>query len=197
MSRIRVAPVVEGHGDVAAIRRLLTRAWAYIAGGGFIDVLQPIRRPKSKLIQPAELIKAVDLAHLKLSKVEPEDRGFILVLFDADEDCPATLASGLRQHLAAQRAHLDVAIVIANVEFETWFVAAAESLLEYFDLTTYVVPDDPEGTRQGKAAVKRLMAGRYGETIDQPRLAGVFDLQRCRERSRSFDKLCRELELRK
>jgi Domain of unknown function (DUF4276) len=160
LSRIRVAPIVEGHGDASAIGLLLRRAWREVVGGEFIDVLHPIRKPKSKLIQPAELIKAVDLACLNLSNNPSEDRSFILVLFDADEDCPSTLASVLRQELAAERSHLDVAIVIANVEFETWFVAAAESLRPHFDLTASVVSDDPEGARQGKATVKRLKVGR-------------------------------------
>jgi hypothetical protein len=36
----------------------------------------------------------------------------------------------------------------------------------------------------------------YAETVDQPRLTAAMDLQMCRERSKSFDKLCRELEKR-
>jgi len=38
--------------------------------------------------------------------------------------------------------------------------------------------------------------GRYAETIDQVRLTTAMDLNLCRSRSKSFDKLCRELEKR-
>ena len=48
MSRIRVLPIVEGQGEVESIRLLLERIWREVVGGEFIDVLQPIRSPKSK-----------------------------------------------------------------------------------------------------------------------------------------------------
>ena len=35
--------------------------------------------------------------------------------------------------------------------------------------------------------------GHYSETVDQPALTAKMDLDLCRERSPSFDKLCREL----
>ena len=55
MNRLRVVPIVEGHGEQqSAIRTLLVRLWTELLGGDYIDVLQPIRIPRSKLIQPAE-----------------------------------------------------------------------------------------------------------------------------------------------
>jgi hypothetical protein len=197
LSRVYVAPIVEGHGDVEAVRILLRRVWAHFVGGDILEVLPPARIPKSKLVQRQELIKAVDIACVNASRIPRGERWFILILFDADEDCPATLAGSLREALTSERGHLDIALVIANVEFETWFVAAAESLQRYFNLTGSARTDDPEGSRQGKGAVQWLMGGHYGERADQPSLAAAFDLQLCRSRSPSFDKLCRELERRK
>jgi len=198
MNRLRVVPVVEGHGEQqSAIRTLLVRLWTELLGGEYIDVLQPIRIPRSKLIQPAELLRAVDLALLKLHAQSSEDPWFVLVVFDADDDCPATLATALRQTLAEERAHVDVAVVIANVEFETWFVAAAESLRSYFSNFSSSGVHDPEAARQGKGLIEKWMAGRYGETVDQPRLTAAMDLALCRRHSPSFDKLCRELEHRR
>jgi hypothetical protein len=197
MSEITVAPIVEGHGEQAsAIRSLLTRLWTGLLKADFIEVLQPIRRPKSKLVQEAELLRAVDLAALKLGQCSPARRKLILVLLDADEDLPCVLGSALQTLLLNKRPHLDSAVVIANVEYETWFVAAAESLKHYFDLSAGYISDDPEAERQGKATVTKLMHGKYGETVDQPRLSAAMDLTLCRKRSPSFDKLCRELERR-
>jgi hypothetical protein len=79
------------------------------------------------------------------------------------------------------------------VEFETWFVGAESSLSAYFDLEGTNVSTDPETTRQGKGTVLKLTHGRYGETVDQPRFSAMMDLNECRRRCPSFDKLCREL----
>jgi hypothetical protein len=55
------------------------------------------------------------------------------------------------------------------------------------------VPTDPEGNRLGKPWIRANLAGKYSETVDQPRFAAKIDLAACRMNSASFDKLCREL----
>jgi hypothetical protein len=122
----------------------------------------------------------------------------ILVLVDADEDLPCELGPGLLKEALERRSDVDLCCVVANVEYETWFVAAADSLGEYLDLTETEIPRDPEGQRAGKAWVqKRFRGGKYSETVDQPAMTMRMDLALCRSRSPSFDKLCRELEKRK
>lgn len=194
MSRLVVAPIVEGHGEQqSAIRTLITRTWTELLGGEYVNVLLPIRQPRSQLIKRDGLLRAVDFAELKLNEIASTDRKLILVEFDADEDAPCVLAPSLLEVVRRERAHLDVAIVLAHQEFETWFAAAAESLSENFDLDACDVSPDPEASGQRKGAVKRWMHGAYSETADQIRLTQAMDLQLCRARSRSFDKLCREL----
>jgi len=196
MNRLTIAPIVEGHGEQqSAIRTLLTRIWTELLQGEYIEVLRPIRIPRSKLVRPAELLRAVDLAALKIQAARAEE-ALILVLFDADTDAPCLLAPRLVAELNANRSHLDTAVVLANVEYETWFVAAAESLQDYFDLDRGKPADDPEQARQGKGLVKRWTGNRYAETVDQPRITAAMDLALARSRSPSFDKLCRELEKR-
>lgn len=194
MSRLIVAAIVEGHGEAkSAIRTLVTRVWTELLAAEFVNVLRPIRQPRSKLVQREGLLKAIDLAHLKLSEITSADRRLILVLFDADEDLPCVLAPALLDIVRNDRAHLDVAIVLANQEFETWFAAAAESLTAFFDLAVTPPAVDPEAAGQRKGAVRRWMHGQYSETIDQVKLTQAMDLRLCRARSASFDKLCREL----
>jgi hypothetical protein len=117
----------------------------------------------------------------------------ILILLDANSDCPAALApqfSGLLPQT-------NVACVLAKVEYETWFVGAADSLGAYLVLDDDPPPADPEEQGCGKAWVnKRFRRSRYSETVDQPRMTAQMDLRMCRERSPSFDKLCRELQRR-
>lgn len=58
MSRLNVAPIVEGHGEQqSAIRTLITRVWTEIAGGEYVHVLRPIRRPRAHLVNPTELLR--------------------------------------------------------------------------------------------------------------------------------------------
>ncbi len=92
---------------------------------------------------------------------------------------------------------MDIACVIANVMYETWFVAAAQSLSEYLEFSPQEnIPADPEAAKAGKGWIKKHMKrGHYSETADQPSLTVKMDLALCRTRSKSFDKLCRELEM--
>lgn len=196
MSRLNVIPIVEGHGEQkSAIRTVVRRVWTELLGGEYVNVLRPIREPRSKLITPEGLIRAVKLADIQLRQLNNDDPSLVLVLFDADDDLPCVLAPRLLETIRAECGHLDVAVVLPNPEFETWFAAAAESLTQYFDLSVTAPSPDPEAAGQRKGAVHRWM-GHYSETIDQVRLTEAMDLSLCRSRSASFGKLCREFQKR-
>ena len=78
MSRLRVFPIVEGHGEDQPIRILLQRIWGELVGGEYIEVLKPIRGKRHKLIKATELGKALNLAALKLRDAERPDPSMIL-----------------------------------------------------------------------------------------------------------------------
>lgn len=196
MSRLTVAAIVEGHGECSAVRTVVTRVWTELLGGEYVNVLRPIRRPRSKLIRPEELLDAIDLADLKLREHAADDPSLVLVIFDADEDLPCVVVPALLEVVRQSRSHLDVAIVLPKIEFETWFAAAAPSLTEFFDLSITAPAGDPEEAGQRKGTVVRWMHGQYAPRVDQVRLTQAMDLNLCRSRSKSFAKLCRELEKR-
>jgi hypothetical protein len=199
MNQLRVAAIVEGHGEYESIRALLTRIWSELLDGAQIEVLRPIRHKRHQLVREAELRRAVDLAAKKLLAYLPEPAvpSLILVLLDADEDKPCQLAPTLLAWARAARSDMDIVCIVANVEYETWFIAAAESLSDYLDLDS-AIPDQPETARLGKGWIERRFRGtKYSETQDQPAMTAVMDLALCRARSPSFDKLCRELESRR
>lgn len=201
MSRLRVVPIVEGHGEQRAVRRLLERLWYELLGGEFIDVLSPIRTPRQRLIQNKDeaLTKAIGLGWRKLAASHPaEVPSLVLILLDADHDPPCALGPRLLKQALEVRPDQDISCVLAKVEYETWFVAAAESLSDYLDVSaTGDLPIDPEARGCGKRWIRdHFRQTRYSETIDQPKLTAQMDLQACRKRSPSFDKLCRDLETR-
>lgn len=199
MTRLRVAPIVEGHGEYECIRILIDRVWRELLGGVYVDVLRPIRQSRYRLIKQEEVHRAVTLALNKLADVrgagEPE---LVLILLDADKDLACELGPQLLEYAKQVHPSADVSCVVAAVEYETWFVAAAESLREYLDLPPdAVVPENPEELRMGKGWIERRFKGtKYSETQDQPRMTARMDLALCRRRSPSFDKLCREFERR-
>jgi hypothetical protein len=188
--KVWIACIVEGHGETSAVPVLLRRMAVAIASHIELQIPHPIRLPKSKLLRPGELEKAVQLA---AAKVAPA--GGLLILMDADDDCPATLAPALLARAQTARADLPVAVVLPRREFESWFLAAAESFRERFRLPEdLTAPADPEEIRGAKEWLKdRLDSGNYSETVDQPALAALFDLQQARV-APSFDKLWREME---
>jgi len=197
VTSLRVVPIVEGHGEVEAVPILLRRIGLELPDGQYIEVLKPIRWPRSKLMKHEELRRAVGLAVLKLAAPSAsEPRPLVLILLDAHEDCPRIKAPQLLKHAHTADPSVDVACVLANVEYETWFVAAAESLGDFLSLPpAQEIPPAPEATRSGKGWVDRHFKGtKYSETVDQPAMTARMDLSLCRKRSPSFDKLCRELE---
>lgn len=200
MSRLRVAPIVEGHGECEAVRTLLQRIWHEMLHGEHIDVLRPIREPRAKIIRQDTLSKKIDLAARKLSQnTVPGDRNLIFILLDADKDLPCILAPQILERAVQSRSDMDLICVIANPEYETWFVGACESLRDFLHFESHDVPRHPEQSKSRKAWIEnhfKLKNAVYSETIDQPRMTAKMDLSLCRKRCPSFDKLCRELEKR-
>jgi hypothetical protein len=193
---IRVASVVAGHGEVASVPILLQRIGTELLSDVWLEALKPIRQPQQRLSSNKDdaLLKAIGLAHQKLTLGQKSDaEKLILVLIDAEEELPCVAGPRITKIAASSGCNCPIVSVVANYEFETWFVAAAASLGAYLDCDDQF-PKDPERQRCGKGWIaSRFRRGRYSETVDQPRLTAAMDLSLCRNNSSSFDKLCREL----
>lgn len=144
------------------------------------------------MVKRGELERAVEVAAGKAGV-----SGGIMILVDADDDCPAALGPSLLGRAQAVRGDIPIGLVLAKQEFEAWFLAAADSLAGRrglpLDLTA---PPNPESIQSPKAWLGRYMrasGGTYSETIDQPAFASVFALVAARSAD-SFDKCYREME---
>ncbi|MEO5795136.1 MAG: DUF4276 family protein [Rhodoferax sp.] len=185
-----VASIVEGDGEVAALPVLLRRLSQWRGPAVYVNVLTPIRVYKDRFLnRPDEFSR-----HLQLAAAKCGDAGWVLILFDADDDCPATKGADVLSRAQAVIPHRRVAVVLANREYEAWFIAAAESLngCRGFRSRETDVLADPEIPRNAKGWVRDRMPAGYGETTDQPALSASFDLALAHQRSRSFRKLCSE-----
>ncbi len=194
---LRVVVIVEGHGEDGAIRTLLERVWYELLRGDYIEVV-PWRGKQGQLRKKEGLRPVVEAAAIKLHATERTDfRRLLLVMIDTEgQECPRTVAADRVGWVREVRsdAATEIACVMPNPMFETWFAAAADSLKGINDLPADLrKPEDPERDGLGKAWVKKHLPRKYKETVDQPRFVGHMSLTECRDTSRSFRKLVREL----
>lgn len=187
---ICLAPIVEGHAEREAVRILIQRIATHNGLTEPVAVRPPIRKPRSTLLRPGGMESAVELA---ARAVAPD--GAVLILIDSDDDCPAELGSQLLARARQVRDDLPLGIVLAKREYESWFLAAAESIRGRRGLATdLVAPANPEQIRGAKEWLDRhMIQGRScSETLDQPALTTIFNLDAAR-RTDSFDKCCRDV----
>jgi hypothetical protein len=188
---VTIASIVEGHGEVSALPKLLHRLAKEFPMVDLRTPKQPWRRTRSSLVAAGGIEREVE----SNSWVGPS--GGVLVLLDADDDCPAELAPALLHRAQATRPDRRVSVVLAKREFEAWFLASAHSLAGSFGFRADMeAPAEPEGVRGAKEWLSRHrpQGQPYKETIDQAVLASAFDIGQAREHSPSFDKFCREIE---
>jgi hypothetical protein len=186
-----ISPIVEGHGEVSAVREIVTRIGLELLGGTWIEVTQPFRLDSGKMRKPDELAKAIRIAAARVQGL-----GGVLVLRDGDDsdvDCPVQLAAMLRpgQNLVP----VGVEIVVAYQEYESWFLAAADSLRAHPDVRNdAVAPANPEGRRDAKRELEKLMLESYKETRHQPKFSALIDLKTASQNSRSFRRMVHAVE---
>ncbi|MGH8936600.1 MAG: DUF4276 family protein [Acidimicrobiia bacterium] len=154
-------------------------------------IAKPFRVKRTQVVREGELERAVQQAVRAR-----DDVAAALVLLDADDDCPARLGPELQERARQAIAHLDVevAVVLAQREFECWLLAGKESLRGVAGIRADAVPPrDPERVRDGKGRLSENMEGRrYLAVDDQSALVAQVDLEPVRNRCPSFDKLLRE-----
>lgn len=187
---VTIASVVEGDGEVRALPKLLFRIAKQLTVE--LRVPPPAKVHRGRMIAEGGIERAVSAAAQRIGTT-----GGVLVLLDADDDCPAELGPALLKRAQAARRDVPVSVVLANREFEAWFVAAAESLAGSYGFPNDLsAPADPEKIRGAKEWLKNHKAdGRpYKPTVDQAPLASTFDLAQAQSRSPSFDKFCRDMQ---
>jgi hypothetical protein len=185
---VKLGLIVEGHGEVSALPVLLRRLIALSHPGVSVEIATPVRLPKGKMLKQHELSRAVQLV---ARKTAPD--GAIMVILDADDDCPVTLSRSLLAHVRDVQRDRPASVVVANREYESWFLAGASGLRGYRGLAADLVAEaNAELIRDAKGWLDTRMQNGYHETTDQPKLSQRFDLQEA-EASSSFRKLRRAL----
>lgn len=192
MTEVRIAAIVEGHGECEAVPILIRRIAETIDPGFVPKVLPPLRVPASRLLKEGEMERSVNLAARKL-----QGKGGIVIIVDCDweDGCPAEDGPMLLKRSVAARGDMPIAVVLAKREFEAWFLAAADSLRGKFglpgDLESPAYPESIRGAKEW--LTEKMPPGRaYAETTDQPTFTAIFDMNSAR-RADSFDKCYRDI----
>ena len=99
-----------------------------------------------------------------------------------------------KDQMAARVAQdIPVIVSLAHREYETWFIAAVESLRGVDGLSPdAVAPANPEAMRDAKGWLGRLLPHRYDPVTHQLEFTKRFDLQAARKVD-SFDRLYRKI----
>ena len=178
-----VVPVVEGHGDAAAVPVLLRRLVDAAKAWNEVQIDQPIRCNRSQLVKEVELKKRVRLARLR------DNCSAVLIIFDSDDDCPVELAAQVREW-AVESAGPMCEVVLAKREYEAWFLATVESLRTHHSVRSDAQSHpDPESPRGAKAILEAMMHISYSERTHQPAFSAMFCMAAAYARCRSFRKL--------
>jgi hypothetical protein len=167
VDRVTIAAIVEGDGEVRAVPTLLRRIGESLSVWN-LHIPTPYRMPRSRLLVPGTLENAV-----QASAHHVRGAGGILVLIDADDDCPASLGPKLCARAQAARPDMKTAVVLANREYEGWFLASASLLAGRRNLSNpLAAPAEPEKIR----GAKEWLSGSDGRPfLPDNRRSGGFD----------------------
>jgi hypothetical protein len=185
-----ILPIVEGQSEVESVPILLRRILDQMQAFN-IQISRPWRVKRNKVVKQGELERAITQGIRDRSNI-----GAILLLLDAEDDSPAALSPELSER-CRQATHLPVAVVLANIEMEAWFLGGKESLRGVCGIKPdAVAPPNPESIRGAKERLSQNMehGRRYLEVDDQPALAAQINFDLTKGRCPSFDKFIREVQ---
>ena len=189
-----IVPVVEGVGDVAALPGLLTRILLEKYNRTDVNVAQG----KSKVVVANGRMKLESKLEqfLQHAHNKPECDA-ILVLLDADDDCPVDESRHLSRRCEQFHSICPVEVVYAHREYESWFLASLDTIRGQGVIPdTVSIPTPVEDVNNPKQwLTDQMPPGRaYKETTHQASFSGLIDVELAYNKSRSFRRLCHALE---
>ena len=169
-----IVPIVEGRGEMEAVPVLLRRILYERRDHYDVNVLPPKNaNGRGRLVSRFE-----DFLRYAASE---DGCAAILVLLDADKDCPVELGTELASRASSINIYVPTVVVCAKREYENWFLASDEDF-----------QGDAEDYNGAKQWLNRRVAAglTYKETKDQVRFSAQMDIEAAFEASRSFRRLC-------
>ena len=207
-ARYRILAIVEGHGDARAVPILLRRWFQHRRYRNFETPDLAIRATGSgALKRPHDTEEDLGIeSYVMLAAAERPDG--ILVVLDADDECIKRrkasrqgLGPELRERARAVAPHIPIEVVIADREYEAWFLAGLAALRRAAKIPSGEGAGEGEwlknieGLRDCKKPLRSLLGRPYEETTDQADLTGALPFTPgMAMRSPSYGKLMRALD---
>lgn len=188
--RPTLSMIVEGDSEKESLPLLVRRIANASFPGVVIEIATPWRVPRGRLVREGFLEQQI-----RASARQAGVGGAILLVIDADDDCPKHFAPALRGRVEKmENITCPVSIVLAEREWESWFMAAAASLRGQRGLDPNLDrPASVEAIRDAKGWIDKHKQRGYSPILDQPALTSLMDIELARS-SNSFDKCYREIE---
>ena len=184
-----IVPIVEGQSEVESVPLLIRRLRDEWGEYGF-RVEKPVRVKRYQVIKPGELERRIQLALTR------PDCAAIMIILDADDNCPKELGLDLLRRAKRIISDVVVSVVMPKSEFESWFVGSIESLKGFRGISNMALaPVNAEDIRDAKGFLTDQMTenNHYLEVDDQPALASNFDMALAYKNCRSFRKFYNDL----
>jgi hypothetical protein len=207
MAPYLILAIVEGHGEQKAVPLLLRRWFKHRRFRNFETRDLAIRAAGAGALKcPYDPIQGTGIEYyIELAASEQPDG--ILVMLDADDECLERAKDRRRLGLGPellQRArrvapHVPIEVVVANREFEVWFLAALDTLRRVGALPREKRWEksiaDIESIRDCKKPLAYMLGRPYEETTDQTDFTGALPFTATMaRRSRSYRKLMDALQ---
>lgn len=202
-----ILAIVEGHGEQRAVPALLRRWFEHRRFRNFETRPLAIRAAGAGALKcPYDPVQGNGIEYYVEMAARERPDG-ILVVLDADDECQQRAQERSRLGLGPellQRArrvapHIPIEVVIANREYEVWFLAALEALRRAGKLPREKrwekSRSDIESIRDCKKPLAYLLERPYEETTDQEDFTKALPFTATMaKRSRSYRKLLKALE---
>lgn len=186
-----VQAIVEGHGDVEAVPLLLRRICHEVLGCYHVKISPAMKVSRGRISKEPYVSPLLRIA------CGATGCTLILLIYDADDDCPADLNAAFQQWSSRRALSAESELIAIPREYEAWFLAALDSLAGKRGLPlTATALENAEEIRGAKERLSSLMprGTPYVETSDQPALTADLDLDQVTQRCASFRRLIRKLE---
>lgn len=184
-----LVPIVEGQGEVEAVRALLYRIARALPSPPEFVVGEPIRvSAKAFMERPDVFRKYVGAAAIMAAR----KNGAVLILLDCDDDLPCRLGPDLLAKAVAVRADIPFIVALAHREYESWFLAAAQSLAGLHGLPHDLELPSNIFVRGAWEWFAHRMNTRYHKKTHQLAFTRAFDLEQARTNP-SFDRFYRRI----
>ncbi|MCB5285391.1 MAG: DUF4276 family protein [Candidatus Cloacimonetes bacterium] len=200
----KIVPVVEGFGEERAVPCLIRRWLYHRRFDKYFEVTDLAVNAKGcgKLKAAYDSQRHIGIEHYieAAVRIRPDA---ILVIVDADDECLKRgrdngLGPVLLARARAVASHIPLAVVVANREYEAWFLASLTSIRQAQLLPAgNRIPGElePEAHAGCKRLIADLLSCPYEETTHQLQLTGALSLAAgVQRRSPSYAKLMRDLD---